>query len=107
MSTVAIDADGFQVACWAILLPWTPDDVLPPSADFDIEPEWDAAFDRPFPEDREWWARESDERDGAESTGPNHADWDEAAKWSEWQDRLEMSHRVTDEDIEAAGLAVG
>ena len=54
MSNVLLDTDGFQVACWDIPLPWTPDDDLPPSSDFDFEPDWDAAFDRPFPEDREW-----------------------------------------------------
>src|SRR4051812_23875735 len=107
MSTVAIDADGFQVACWDIPLPWTPDDVLPPAADFDVEPDWDTAFDRPFPEDREWWARECDAREAARMTGPTDADWDEAARWGEWQDRLEQSHKVTDADIEAAGLAIG
>ena len=46
--------------------PWTPDDDLPPSSDFDFEPDWDAAFDRPFPEDREWWAQECDERERLE-----------------------------------------
>ena len=30
MSNVMLDADGFQVACWDISLPWTPDDDLPP-----------------------------------------------------------------------------
>ena len=107
MSTVAIDADRFQVARWDIPLPWVPDDDLPPSADFDVEPDWDAAFDRPFPEDHEWWARECDERERRELNGPTDADWDEYAKRSEWQGRLEHTHRITDADIEAAGLAVG
>src|SRR5262245_14807598 len=102
MSTVAIAADGFQVARWEITLPWTPDDDLPPSADFDFEPDWDAAFDRPFPEDHEWWARECDERERRELSGPNDADWDEMARWSEWHARLEYTHMITDADIEAA-----
>ena len=65
MSNVMLDADGFQVACWDIPLPWTPDDDLPPSSDFDFEPDWDAAFDRPFPEDREWWCRSATNGNGS------------------------------------------
>ena len=107
MSTVLIDADGFQVARWGIALPWMPDDDLPPAADFDVEPDWDAAFDRPSPEDREWWARECDERERRELEGPTDADWDEFARWSVWQDRVEQMHLIADIDIEAAGLAVG
>jgi hypothetical protein len=41
---------------------------------------------------------------------PSAADWDDYARWSEWQDRLENVHclnRITDEDIAATGLAVG
>ena len=49
MTTLLLDADGFQVAQWDVPHPWVPDDDLPPSADFDIEPDWDAAFDRPPP----------------------------------------------------------
>jgi hypothetical protein len=41
---------------------------------------------------------------------PSAADWDDYARWSEYQDRLEGIYgldRITDEDIEAAGLPVG
>jgi hypothetical protein len=107
MSTVAIDADGFQVARWEITLPWTPDDDLPLAADFDVEPDWDAAFDPPSPEDREWWARECDERERREQDGPSDRDWDEYQRLSVWQDRVEQMHLISDIDIEAAGLAVG
>src|SRR3954467_4206583 len=111
MSTVLLDADGFQVARWDIPLPWTPDDDLPPSSDFDIEPDWDAAFDRPYPEDHAWWAQECDRQERAglkpEPFLPSPEDWDDYARWSEWQDRLEQiygANKITDEDIIAAGL---
>jgi len=107
MSNVTLDADGFQVACWDIPLPWTPDDDLPPSSDFDFEPDWDAAFDRPFPEDREWWARELDERERLELSEPTDADWDEMARWCEWVDMKDRDSLFTDEDAQAAGLAIG
>jgi hypothetical protein len=110
MSNVMLDADGFQVACWDIPLPWTPDDDLPPSSDFDFEPDWDAAFDRPFPEDREWWARECDERERLELNSPfepTDADWDEMARWCEWVDMKDRERLFTDEDAQAAGLAIG
>jgi hypothetical protein len=47
---------------------------------------------------------------GAQLPGPTDADWDEYARWSEWQDRLEGVYgldRLTDEDVAAAGLAAG
>ena len=31
MSTILLDADGFQVASWDVPLPWTPDDESSPS----------------------------------------------------------------------------
>ena len=62
MSTVAIDADGFQVACWDIPLPWTPDDVLPPSADFNIEPDSNTPSTGLSPRIASGRARERDER---------------------------------------------
>ena len=47
---------------------------------------------------------------GAELPGPTDADWDEYARWSEWQDRLEGVYglnRLTDEDVPAGGLVAG
>jgi hypothetical protein len=107
MSKVMLDAGGFQVACWDIPLPWTTDEDLPPSSDFDFEPDWDAAFDRPFPEDREWWARSCDERERLELSGPTDADWDEMARWCEWVDIKDGERLFTDEDARAASLAIG
>jgi hypothetical protein len=111
MSTILLDADGFQVASWDVPLAWTPDDDLPPSDDFDIEPDWDAAFDRPYPEDHAWWAQECDrmERSGLkpEPFEPTDADWDDMARWCEWVEMKDLESLYTDEDTQAAGLAVG
>jgi hypothetical protein len=110
MTTLLLDADGFQVARWDVPLPWVPDDDLPPSADFDIEPDSDAAFGRPSPEDQLWWAQQCDERDRLELNGPfepTDTDWDEMARWSEWLDMKERESLYTEDDARAAGLAVG
>ena len=42
-----------------------------------------------------------------DDAGPTEADWDEYARVAEWQDRVEAMHRVTDDDLRAAGLPVG
>jgi hypothetical protein len=110
MFSVLSDAEFLQVPARRMMIPWTPDDDLPPSADFDIEPDWDAAFDRPSPEDQLWWAQQCDERDRLELNGPfepTDADWDEMARWSEWLDMKERESRYTEDDARAAGLAIG
>jgi hypothetical protein len=33
---------------------------FPDSSDWDCEPDWDAAWDRPLPEDEEWWKNQGD-----------------------------------------------
>jgi hypothetical protein len=41
--------------------------------------------------------------------GPTDADWDEMARRSEWQDRLEAMHHgdsITEADVRAAGLPI-
>jgi hypothetical protein len=63
-----------------------------------------------FEQDLAEWPAWTDERwtigpDPAD--GPTDADWDEHARVAEWQDRLEAMHRVTDDDLRAAGLPVG
>ena len=47
MFSVLSDAEFFQVPAWRMMIPWTPEDDLPPSADFDIEPDWDVYPARP------------------------------------------------------------
>jgi hypothetical protein len=92
---------------------WDPEGDIPPSADFDAPLDADAAFDRPTEEELDWWSRESiarEYRNMGLSDEPSDADWDEYARWAEWQDRLEFAYRVdqlSGDALAAAGLAIG
>jgi hypothetical protein len=97
MSTVLeIAPDGYATPSGNTFGSFTPEDwnELTP---FELLPEFE-----PSRFDRLWWAMQP-----SKPLGPTDQDWDEYARWSEWQDRLEQIHMVTDEDIAAAGLAVG
>lgn len=98
-NTRPVDASGFELPSWLNPFYAIPNDSgdIPEAADFDVEPDWDAAFEIPTEADLAWAAREFNAVDG-----PSDADWTEYGLWSEWQDRLELAHRmdqVCDDDV--------
>src|SRR4051812_13994793 len=52
---------------------------FPDSSDWDVV-DWDAAWDRPYPEDEDWWASELYAREFIGMSGPLPADLEEAAR---------------------------
>jgi hypothetical protein len=89
-------------------IPWTTDDEIiecgandPEYGEPESWPEWTDIYQfEPLPEDRAWLS--------AQQEMSIEPDWDEYSRWSAWQDALEAAHPpIRDQDIIAAGLAVG
>jgi hypothetical protein len=102
-SLLEISSDGYAAPCCV-----RPDD-LSPYEFMELTPLELLPDFVPSEADQIWWAILSDVRPirGGAPDDRADADWDEMARQCEWQDRLEQTNLITDDDIAAAGLAVG